>query len=143
VITNEVQYRATKAHLDRFEEAARNIEDRPGKRVKLELLELAALRAQADDLRAELADFEQLRSGTLSTFDAASLDELSTVLVKARIARGWTQRQLAEALGMAEQQIQRYEANEYRSTSLARLCDIANVLGVTVAQHGELKPSVA
>jgi hypothetical protein len=44
---------------------------------------------------------------------------------------------------MAEQQIQRYEANEYRSTSLARLCDIANVLGVTVAQHGELKPSAA
>jgi len=71
------------------------------------------------------------------------LAELSTVLVKARIARGWTQRQLAEALGMAEQQIQRYEANDYRSTSLARLCDIANALGVTVAQHAELKPSAA
>jgi HTH-type transcriptional regulator/antitoxin HigA len=67
------------------------------------------------------------------------LKELSTVLVKARVARGWTQRQLAEALGMAEQQIQRYEANDYRSTSLARLCDIANALGVTVAQHGELR----
>ena len=90
-------------------------------------------RAQADDLRVELADFDQLRGGTLSTFDAASLEELSTVLVKARIARGWTQRQLAEALGMAEQQIQRYEANDYRSTSLARLCDIANALAVTVA----------
>ena len=61
----------------------------------------------------------------------------------ARIARGWTQRQLAEALGMAEQQIQRYEANDYRSTSLARLCDIANALGVTVAQHAELNPSAA
>jgi len=39
--------------------------------------------------------------------------------------------------------IQRYEANDCRSTSLARLCDIANALGVTVAQHGELKPSAA
>jgi len=47
------------------------------------------------------------------------------------------------ALAAAEQQIQRYEANDYRSTSLARLCDIANALGVTVAQHGELKPSAA
>ena len=88
-----------------------------------------------------LADFDQLRGGTQSTFDAASLEELSPVLVKARIARGWTQRQLADALGMAEQQIQRYEANDYRSTSLARLCDIANALGVTVAQHAELRPS--
>lgn len=143
MITNEVQYRATKAHLDRFEEAAANIEARPGKRTKLEALELVAIRAQADDLRAEMADYDELRSGALSSFEAGSLEELSTVLVKARIARGWTQRELADALGMAEQQIQRYEANEYRSTSLARLCDIANALGVTVAQHAHLKPSAA
>jgi HTH-type transcriptional regulator/antitoxin HigA len=143
MITNEVQYRATKAHLDRFDEAAANIEARPGGRTKLEALELAAIRAQADDLRAELADYDELRSGALSSFEAGSLEELSTVLVKARIARGWTQRELADALGMAEQQIQRYEANEYRSTSLARLCDIANALGVTVAQHAQLKPSAA
>ena len=45
MITNEVQYRATKAHLERFEEAAANIEARPGKRTKLERLELDAIRA--------------------------------------------------------------------------------------------------
>jgi len=141
MITNEVQYRATKVHLERFDEAAANIEARPGNRTKLEQLELDAVRSQADDLRAELSDFDRLRGGALSTFDAASLEELSTVLVKARIARGWTQRQLAEKLGVAEQQIQRYEANDYRSTSLARLCDIANALGVVVAQHAELTAS--
>lgn len=143
MITNEVQYRATKAHLERFEQAAANIDMRPGPRSKLEQLELDAVRAQADDLRAELAEYEQLRSGGQSTFDAATLEELSVVLVKARIARGWTQRQLGDALGMAEQQIQRYEANEYRSASLARLCDIANALGVTIAPRAELKPAAA
>ena len=143
MITNQVQYRATKANLDRFEEAAANIEARPGKPTKLDKLELDAVRSQAADLRAELAEFDQLRGGAVSTFDAASLEELSTVLVKARIARGWTQRQLGEALGMAEQQIQRFEANHYRSTSLARLCDIANALGLIVVQHARLKPSTA
>ena len=59
------------------------------------------------------------------------------------VARGWTQRELAEALGVAEQRIQHYEANDYRSTSLARLCDIADALSVTVAQRAELKPSAA
>jgi hypothetical protein len=57
MITNEVQYRATKAHLERFEAAAAKIEARRGKRTKLEWLELDAMGAQADDLRAELADF--------------------------------------------------------------------------------------
>jgi DNA-binding XRE family transcriptional regulator len=77
-------------------------------------------------------------SGQVSTFTAGTLAELATVLVKARVARGWTQRQLADALGVVEQQVQRYEANGYRSTSLARLCDIADALGVRVEQrdHG-------
>jgi HTH-type transcriptional regulator / antitoxin HigA len=143
VITNEVQYRATKAHLELFEQASTNLDAKPGKRGKLEQLELNAVNAQADDLRAEIVEYERLRSGELVSFAAGSLAELATVLVKSRIARGWTQRQLAEALGMAEQQIQRYEANDYRSTSLARLCDIANALGVRVETRGELRPSAA
>ena len=143
MITNEVQYRATKAHLEQFNQAAANLAAQEGKSTRLRQLELDAVNAQADDLRAEIADYEQLRSGQVSTFTAGTLAELATVLVKARVARGWTQRQLADALGMAEQQIQRYEANEYRSTSLARLCDIADALGVQVEQRAELKPSAA
>jgi hypothetical protein len=56
VITNEVRHRATKAYLDRFEQAAVNIEARPGKRTKLERLEFDAIRSQAADLRVELDD---------------------------------------------------------------------------------------
>ena len=143
MITNEVQYRATKAHLERFEQASTNLTAKPGERTKLEQLELDAVNAQADDLRTEIVEYERLRSGEQVSFAAGSLAELATVLVKARVARGWTQRQLAEALGMAEQQIQRYEANDYRSTSLARLCDIADALGVQVEPRGELRPSAA
>lgn len=143
MITNEVQYRATKVHLERFEAAAANITGRSGARTALERLELDAIAAQADDLRAELADFEELRSGKQSTFDAPSLEALSTVLIKARIARGWSQRQLGDSLGLAEQQIQRYESSEYRSASLARLCEVANALGVIVEPHAQLDPSAA
>ena len=42
---------------------------------------------------------------------------------------------------MAEQQIQRYESTDYRSASLARLCDVAKALGVTVVQQAVLNPS--
>jgi len=75
VIINEVQYRSTKAHLDRFDEAGDNLKAQlahdPTSR--LIQLELDAVRAQAADLRGEIAEYERLRSGSVSTFEAASL----------------------------------------------------------------------
>jgi HTH-type transcriptional regulator/antitoxin HigA len=140
VITNEAQYRATKAHLAKFEEAAANLRANPvaGRSAKLARLELDAVRSQAEDLRAELAEYDLLRSGAISTFEADSLAEVATLLVKARIARGWTQRDLAEALGVAEQQLQRYESTAYRSASLARICDVAAALDITVTERAVL-----
>lgn len=137
MITNEVQYRATKAHLAQFEEAAVSLEARRDQS-KLMQLELDAVRAQADDLRSEIEEYELLRSESVSSFAAGSLPDLAILLVKARIARGWTQRQLADALGVAEQQVQRYESTRYRAASLARICDVASALGVKVTEQAVL-----
>lgn len=140
MITNEVQYRTTKAHLQQFEEALRNLEAASphSERTKLAQLEIDAVNAQAEDLRAELEEYEQLRSGRVSTFEGLALADLATLLVKARIARGWSQRQLAERLGVAEQQVQRYESTGYRPASLARILDIAATLGITITERAEL-----
>ncbi len=137
MITNEAQRRATEAHLRQFEEALANL--RGKKRSKLAQLEIDAVRSQADDLRAELDEYDRLRSGTVSTFEASSLAELATLLIKARIARGWSQRQLADLLGVAEQQVQRYEATGYRSASLARICNVAEALDVTITERLSLR----
>lgn len=142
LITNEVLYRATKAHLQQFEEALANLEagSCAGKRTKLAQLKFEAVRSQAADLRDELDEYDRLRSGEVSTFEAFSLAlaDVATLLVKARIARGWTQRRLAETLGFAEQQVQRYESTGYRSASLARICDVAAALGVSVTETAQL-----
>ena len=145
MITNEVQYRATKGHLERFEQAAANLEAQLVEKSAPRLLqvELDAVRSQAKDLRAEIAEYEQLRSGAVSSLEAHSLAELATLLIKARIARGWTQRELADALGVAEQQVQRYEATEYRSASLARICDVAAALDIAVTERAVLGKSDA
>jgi DNA-binding XRE family transcriptional regulator len=146
MITNEVQYRATKAHLAKFEEAIANLQKEPiaaPRDHKRRALELGALRSQAADLEAETDEYELLRSGTQTTFEAASLAALAGALVKARIAKGWTQRQLADALGVAEQQIQRYETTEYASASLARLCDVADALGTEIRETVTLSTDAA
>ncbi len=135
MITNEVQYRATKAHAARFQEALRNLKAQAGvPDRKRRQLEIAAVRAQLGDLEAEIVEYEQLRSGTIRSFEAGSLPELAVALVKARIAKGWSQRRLADELGVAEQQVQRYESTGYTSASLARLCDVVAALGVDVRE---------
>ncbi len=101
-------------------------------------LQIAGLESQATDLREELAEYEQLRDGSTTVIEATSLAGLADALIKARIARGWTQRQLADRLGVAEQQVQRYESTSYRTASLARLCDIAEALDVTITQRALL-----
>ena len=140
MITNEVQHRATRAHLQQFEEALANLEAAATavKRTKLAQLEIDAVRSQAEDLRDELDEYDRLRSGGVSTFEASWLADHATLLVKARIARAWTQRRLAETLEVAEQQVQRYESTGYRSASLARICDVAAALGVTVTERAQL-----
>ena len=55
--------------------------------------------------------------------------ELPSVLIKARIAQGLSQKDLAERLGLQEQQIQRYEATDYASASLTRIKEVVSALG--------------
>ena len=51
-----------------------------------------------------------------------------------REQRGWTQAELARKLGVAEQQVQRDEANRYAGAALARLCTIAEALDIDVSE---------
>ena len=56
--------------------------------------------------------------------------DLPAVLIKARIAQGLSQKDLADRIGLKEQQIHRYEATDYTSASLARIKDVIRALGV-------------
>jgi transcriptional regulator with XRE-family HTH domain len=84
-----------------------------------------ALESQLADLQEELHDYEALVAGGPKVGKKRPLAELSQALIEARIASELTQRQLAERLEMKEQQVQRYEANDYASASLGRILDVA------------------
>lgn len=59
-----------------------------------------------------------------------SLSAIGAELVVARIARGLTQRELAERVGVHQQQIARWEKERYGCVSLSRLSRVAEILGV-------------
>jgi DNA-binding XRE family transcriptional regulator len=92
--------------------------------------QIDALRSTLTDLEAELAEYDALHDATL--IEAAGIDQLPVALIRARIASGLTQRQLAERVGLAEQAIQRYEASNYAGASFDRLVQIADALNLTI-----------
>lgn len=142
MIKNERQYRITKAQADRFKEALRQfteVEDGgQGIHPKLRKAQEDAMRSQLADLEAELEAYEALRSGQRKVPPLDSFDDLPRALIEARIAAGLTQKELAERLGLKEQQIQRYEATEYASASFARIRQVVQALGTQAKKRAVL-----
>ena len=138
MITNERQFRITRFQLEKLSAAMADFDveaasRRTGSRILAEA-ELAALKSQSSELSDQLREYEALKSGTITILKANKLSELPTILIRARIARGLSQRDLAERLGMQEQQIQRYEAESYASASLRRLEEVADALDISISE---------
>lgn len=134
MITNERQYRITRAQAARFEAALGADPATPLQRTDLRLVtaEREALASQLLDLREELDEYDRWKESDLSTITVSSFDELSLGLIRARIASGLTQKDLAERLDLKEQQIQKYESEYYSTASYRRLREVANALGVRI-----------
>jgi DNA-binding XRE family transcriptional regulator len=132
MISNERQYRVTKAQAEKFSRALQEAIERSGVDPLLQKLENDALQSQLHDLEQELREYERLRSAEESVLTLDSFAELPRALVKARVASGLTQKDLADRLGLKEQQIQRYEATEYTAASVRRLRQVIEALGIRV-----------
>jgi DNA-binding XRE family transcriptional regulator len=118
--------------LQELEQSSASEQDVPPRLAKAQA---DALRSQQEELREELSVYEALPER--SALELGSFRELPLALVLARIAEGLTQKELAERLGLREQQIQRYESTEYRSASWTRIQEVIEALGADV--EGEVR----
>ncbi len=134
MIKNQRQYQLTRAQIARFEAALADLAERPaksGEHPRLRQAQIDAVTGQRDDLLAQLDEYDALASGRRPVVEVP-FAEFPQGLIAARIASGMTQGELAERVGIKEQQIQRYEATDYASASLTRINEIIGVLGVRV-----------
>lgn len=136
MIKNERQYRITRAQAERFSQALNDLQGQGSELTEVHpLLRQAredALRSQLGDLEGDLREYEALKAGHFEFEQLKTVAELPTMLIKARIARGLSQRDLAERMGLKEQQVQRYEASEYESASFARIRNVVDALGLDI-----------
>lgn len=93
----------------------------------------------AAEIECELEEYDAIRGGAVSRFSVGDIGDLGEALVKARLARGWTHRQLAAALGVSEQAVQKDESRAYEHAGLARIAEVADVLGYSL--EGTFQPN--
>lgn len=98
-----------------------------------------ALAAERTELSAMLDAYLEAKRGNLEPIKARAQSDLGEMLIVARIAKGWSQKDLARQIGLREQAIQRYEADRYRSISLAGFIRVAKAVGLNPS--AEICPS--
>ena len=128
MIQNKRQYGITKNWILKFEASLKNLETNQHTLHKIAYqTQRDGIESQLETLRDEVKAFEALQHSTEELLPS-ELEALPQRLVRARIAAGLTQVALAKKLGLKEQQIQRYETNQYASASLSRVIEIARAI---------------
>ena len=144
MIQNERQYEVARKKLQDLAIALHQARTNPVPGLPPEIRDAGSsgIEMLMEDLYAEVAEYEQLKSGRTRVLPLPSvLDDLPTVLVQARVARGWSHRDLARALGTTEQQVQKDESGGYARATLSRLHRVADALALTVTGEAKLQPS--
>jgi HTH-type transcriptional regulator/antitoxin HigA len=144
MIANDRQFHQARALLQRLQDAlaTEQLEPSEDQDVAPQLRDaaIASIQAQIDDLAAEITQFEDLKAGRLQTLTLTSLVDLPDILIGARIAAGLTQSELAERIGVSQQQVQQDEAGGYAKASLERLQIVAALLDVGINGQAQLPP---
>ena len=103
---------------------------------ELDTMQIYAWECRMEDLTEEIKKFQFLENASELEF---SKENLLKTIISLRIASGMTQKDLAEAIMVQEQQIQRYEQDYYRTASFERIVQILRELSKEICLKIELK----
>lgn len=84
-------------------------------------------------LEEEAESYENIRRGEFGTL--RNLNSLGRWLIGARIAKGWSQKELAQRLGVSEAQVSRDERNEYHGIKVDRAQAILEAMDFQFAMN--------
>jgi HTH-type transcriptional regulator/antitoxin HigA len=138
MIQNEHQYKVTQNKLKDLEQAlVELIQIKDSLRPRQFSSRRKGLQLTIDNLRQEIGEYDSLKTQQTS-IKISSIQELPLALIKARIAMGMTQKELAQKIGVKEQQVQRDEANQYKSAGFHRITEVAKALDISIQETNVL-----
>lgn len=135
MIKNNKQLTLTKKRICEFNETIEAIRlESSNLHPMLQEAQVGAIEYQKKQLLEQVYEYEILLSDDFVVLDVENIADLPKAFIRARISLGLTQKDLAERLGMKEQQIQRYENKEYSSASFSTLVSIVEALDLKITE---------
>jgi hypothetical protein len=133
MIRNETEY---KEAVERVAEEAARLKEERAKLQEMDLTKeeikraLDPVRSFHEQLKEEVESYERLKRGEFE--ELRNFEGVGRLLIALRIAKGVSQRDLAERLGSHESQVSRDERNEYHGVTVERANRILEALGVEI-----------
>lgn len=94
------------------------------------LLAKNSLNGLISELKSQLDFYESLIEGKISYLKSTNFKNISKILIATRLSKKMSQKELADKIGIQEQQIQRYEMEDYEGASLTRIVEVVMALDI-------------
>ena len=132
MINNEKQYRISKRKAGELADAIERINNDPNEDpITKEVLTTSLIMAK-QDIEKEILAYEKLKKDTVGKLKERLFSDLPSLLTEYKIKSGLTQKEFAAQLGIKEQQLQRYEADNFRSVTFKNLLRFLDAVGLEV-----------
>ena len=122
MIQNEKQYKITKKRIAEMEDAINKVHSAGKINLKRQAY-LNGLIHMSNVMKTEIRDFEKIQKTGISLKRKISITNFPDILIQYKISKKLSQKDFSAILGIKEQQLQRYEAENYSSVSFSRLLD--------------------
>ena len=132
MIKNEKQYRISKKLLSEINENIANLKkDTTQHPLKIKMMLASALNMQKE-IEQDILLYETLKTDKIQVLSERLFVDLPSILIEYKIKSGLTQKEFAAQLGIKEQQLQRYEADNFRSVTFKNLIRFLDAIGLEI-----------
>lgn len=132
MIKNEKQYKITKRkHQETLVEINKLRKDKSINPLRAQL-HLAGLMDAQNMFEKDLALYETLKKTTKAILKERVVAELPSIITEYKIISGLTQKEFSKKLGIKEQQLQRYEADNFKSVTFKNLLRFLDAIGLEI-----------
>jgi DNA-binding Xre family transcriptional regulator len=131
MIKNDKQYKISRKKLNNIDllidKAIASGQEAVGKQSTL-----ASLKNSRSEIEQEIMAYESLKKDKQMALKERKLGDLPLLLIEYKIMLGLTQKEFSQKLGLKEQQLQRYEADNFRSVTFRNLLKFIQIIGLEV-----------